>query len=300
MISLVVPTRNRSYTLRKVLPSYLTQEQVSEIVIVDDAGTDDTRAVVDAAALAHPAVAVRYLRHGERQGAARSRQAGAAAAVNDHVLFCDDDEYLEPGYAAECLRLLVAEGAGAVSGRRVYMRTGETRAAALARFGDGLRRVAPFNYRLCETVNGAVFRGVVSLPLTNSNILTTRALVMRFGFDPHYRAGNGYREESDFQMALFLAGWPVLASNDAHSLHLPLGEVRTGGQRVRRWRKFAWSVRYNGYFLDKYYPAYAVVVGLTQPLWLAKARAALYLAWRTFLRPQLHAAVMAARYGAAR
>ena len=160
-----------------------------------------------------------------------------------------------------------------------------------------MRRVRPFHYGLCEAVNGAVFKGVISLPLTNSNIVTRRAYVERFRFDPHYSTGNGYREESDFQMALFLAGLPVLASNDVHSLHLPMAEVRTGGQRVRRVRKFLWSVRYNGYFLDKHYRAYAAKVGLRQPLWLAKLRATAYIGWRNFLRPPLHAAAMAARYG---
>jgi glycosyltransferase involved in cell wall biosynthesis len=298
MISIIVPTRNRAYTLRKVLPSYCTQELVTEIVLVDDAGEDDTAEVAEAIAAEYPAITLRIVRHAQRMGAARSRQDGAAAAANAFVLFCDDDEYLEPGYAAECFALLMARNAGAVSGRRVYMRTGETRAQALARFGDGMRRTAPFNYAVCETVNGAVFTGAVSMPITNSNILTRREHVLTFGFDPHYSAGNGYREESDFQIRLFLAGLPVLASNDVHSFHLPMGEVRTGGQRIRRLRKFLWSVRYNGYFLDQHYRAYAERVGLRQPLWIARVRATGYLAWRNFLRPPLHALAMTARYGA--
>ncbi|MBB3911815.1 glycosyltransferase family 2 protein [Sphingomonas desiccabilis] len=297
MISLIVPTRNRAYTLRKVLPSYFTQERVNEIILVDDAGEDDTARVAEGIARHFAGVQLRIVRHERRLGAARARQNGAAAASNPFVLFCDDDEYLEPGYAAECLALLTARNAGAVSGRRVYMRSGETREQALARFGNGMRRAPPFNYALCETVNGAVFTGVVSLPITNSNILTRREHVLNFGFDPHYRAGNGYREESDFQMRLFLAGLPVLASNDAHSVHLPMGEVRTGGQRVRRVRKFLWSVRYNGYFLDRHYRAYAARVGLRQPLWVARLRATAYLAWRNFLRPPLYAVAMSARYG---
>ncbi|MFZ3484615.1 glycosyltransferase family 2 protein [Sphingomonas sp. 3-13AW] len=297
MISIIVPTRNRAYTLRKVLPSYCTQELVSEIVLVDDAGEDDTASVAEAIVRDHPRVTLRIVRHDRRMGAARSRQDGAAAASNPYVLFCDDDEYLEPGYAAECYTLLITRGAGAVSGRRVYMRSGETREQALARFGDGMRRTAPFNYALCETVNGAVFTGAISLPITNSNILTRKEHVLKFGFDPHYSAGNGYREESDFQMRLFLAGLPVLASNDAHSLHLPMAEVRTGGQRIRRMRKFLWSVRYNSYFLDRHYRAYADRVGLRQPLWAARWKAAAYLAWRNFLRPPLYAIAMSAKYG---
>lgn len=297
MISIVVPTRNRAYTLRKVLPSYFVQDGVDEVLLVDDAGDDETADIAAAIAENFPNVALRIVRHDQRRGAAASRQDGAGAAAGEFVLFCDDDEYLEPGYAAECLRLLLEHGAGAVSGRRVYMLAGETRAHALHRFGNGMRRGKPFDYALCENVNGAVFEGVVSLPITNSNILTRRSYVERFGFDPHYAGGNGYREESDFQMSLFLSGHPILASNDAHSVHLPMGEVRTGGQRVHAARKFFWSVRYNAYFLEKHYGRYARKVGLRQPLWLAKLRALFYLAWRNFFRPPLYAIVMSARFG---
>lgn len=295
MISMVVPTRNRAYTLRRVLPSYFEQDGVGEIVLVDDAGTDDVADVFAEIGAAYPDVARCYTHNGERGGASRARQQGAARARYPYVLFCDDDEYLEPGYAAECLRLLIERDAGAVSGRRVYMRPGESREQALERFGNGLRRAAPFDYRLCELVNGARFDGVLSLPLTNSNILTRKDLVARFGFDPHYSTGNGYREESDYQMNLFVHGLPVLVSNAVHSLHLPMSEVRSGGQRVRRMRKFLWSVRYNAYFLDKYYAAYSSRLGLSQPLWFAKTYAAVYFAWRNFLRPPLYAVAMRTR-----
>lgn len=294
-ISLVVPTRNRAYTLRKVLPSYFEQEGVREIVLIDDAGTDDVAEVFARIGTAYPGVERTYWRNDQRGGASRGRQQGAMRARHPFVLFCDDDEYLEPGYAIECLRLLIANRAGAVSGRRVYMMPGESRAQALSRFGNGLRHTAPFDYRLCELVNGARFEGVLSLPLTNSNILTRKDFVEQYGFDPHYCTGNGYREESDYQMNLFVHGLPVLVSNAVHSFHLPMREVRSGGQRVRRVRKFLWSVHYNGYFLDKYYGAYRRAVGLSQPLWLAKAYATAYFAWRNFLRPPLYAVAMRAR-----
>ncbi len=297
MISIVVPTRNRAYTLKKVLPSYFAQDGVREVLLVDDAGDDDTATVAADIARSYPDVTLKIVRHARRMGAAASRQDGAAAAAGQFVLFCDDDEYLEPGYAAECLRLLLDRGAGAVSGRRVYMLASETREQALRRFGNGMRHGRTFDYALCENVNGAIFEGVVSLPITNSNILTRRSHVEQFGFDPHYSGGNGYREESDFQMSLFLAGFPILASNDAHSVHLPMTEVRTGGQRVQRMRKFLWSVRYNAYFLEKHYSRYAAKVGLRQPLWIAKLRAPVYLAWRNFLRPPLYALAMSLKFG---
>ncbi|WP_425259327.1 glycosyltransferase family 2 protein [Rubrivivax sp. RP6-9] len=293
MISLVVPTRNRAHTLRIVAPSYFAQADVDEIVFVSDAGDDDTEAVLRAVARAHPAVRMQFLRNARRLGASQSRNIGVQACSNDFVLFCDDDEFLEAGYARTCLAKLLALGAGAVSGRRVYMEVGETTADALRRFGTGLRNAVPFRPVLCEYVNGARFLGDRQQPITNAIILTRRSLLLQYPFDAAYARGNGYREESDYQMNLFVHGHAIWVTNDCHSLHLPLSQVRTGGQRTQTWRRLVWSVHYTRYFYGKYYAAYAARLGLRTPRWLALAAFTGFSVYRELLRPPLHALAMA-------
>lgn len=292
MITLVVPTRDRAHTLRLVAPSYFAQDGVSEIVFVVDAGSDDTPAAIAAAAARFPAVRTKILTNPARLGASQSRNVGAAAASNDYILFCDDDEYLEPGYAAVCLDKLRRSGAAAVSGRRVYMREGETPQQALRRFGNGLRRAPPFRRALCEYVNGARFDGDIELPFTNAIILTERRLLQQFPFDPYYARGNGYREETDYQMNLFTHGFRILVTSDVHSIHLCPSQVQRGGQRVSRWRRVYWSVHYTRYFYRKYYRAYAARTGLRLPQTAAVALFAGFAAYREFLRPPLHAAAL--------
>ncbi len=296
MISMVVPTRNRAYTLRKVLPSYFEQEAVTEIILIDDAGEDDTAQLLATMGERYPGVSTRVVRNPERRGASYGRQLGASEAINDYVLFCDDDEYLEAGYAAACLKVLRERNAGAVSGRRVYMRDGESPDQALLRFGDGVRAREPFDKGLLEIVNGARFTGVVSVPFTNAIIVTPKALIAEFGFDSHYARGNGYREESDYQLNLFVHGHDIFTVNEAHSIHLPMAEVRTGGQRIDKIRKVRWSVYYNNYFLDKYYEAYKARVGLRQPKWWAKIAQGSFLAWRNLIRPPLYDLATAVLY----
>lgn len=289
MITMVVPTRNRAYTLRKVLPSYLGQHGVSEFILVDDCGEDDAEAALAEHAAQFPTVACRYLRNPTRLGASAGRQRGAECAANDFVLFCDDDEYLAPGYAATCLALMQDDPTvGAVSGRRVYMRDGEAPEAALARFGSGTRNRGFFDRTLLQIVNGARFTGTIAVPFTIANILTRKALLARFPFDSHYARGNGYREESDYQMNLYVNGYTILVTADAHSIHLPYKEVRTGGQRIDKWRKLGWSVHYNNYFLDKYHAAYRRRAGVRTPTWAVKALSATYLAWFGIVRPKLY------------
>ncbi len=293
MISMVIPTRNRAHTLRLVAESYFRQELVTEILFVIDEGTDDTPSVVATLAATYPDVRARIIRNEARQGASQSRNIGVAQATNDFILFCDDDEYLEAGYARTCLEKLESLNAAAVSGRRVYMLGDETPEAALQRFGQGLRRAAPFNRTICEYVNGARFAGDLKLPFTNAIILTRRELLLRFPFDPFYARGNGYREETDYQMNLFTNGFDIYVTNACHSIHLPLAQVRTGGQRTRPFNRIYWSIYYTRYFFDKYFDRYAARTQLALPKQAALALFAVFAIYRELLRPTLHSVALA-------
>jgi len=288
MISMVIPTRNRAHTLRLVAPSYFSQDLVSEILFVDDHGEDETPELIRDLAEHYPSVSVRVIRNSSRLGASQSRNVGAGLVSHDYVLFCDDDEYLEPGYAKTCLEKLVSLGAGAVSGRRIYMREGETLAEAVRRFGNGMRRTKPFRPVICEIVNGAYFAGDLRLPFTNAVILTRTELLRRFPFDPYYARGNGYREETDFQMNLFVNGHDIYVTNDCHSIHLPLSRVRAGGQRTDAVKRIYWSIFYTEYFFRKYFDRYAERMGITVPRSVALALFAGFVVYKETVRPALH------------
>ncbi len=294
MITLVVPTHNRAHTLRLVAPSYFAQDGVSELIFVSDAGEDDTAAVLADVARGFPEKTFRLLRNETRLGASQSRNVGIAASTNEFILFCDDDEYLEAGYARVLLGKLQAQNLGAVSGRRVYMLPGETTAAALQRFGTGMRTAKPFRALICEYVNGARFSGDIAIPITNAIILTKKSLLLKFPFDDHYAVGNGYREETDFQMNLYVNGFDIHVTNDCHSFHLPLAQFRTGGQRTRPFKRLYWSIYYTRYFFGKYYERYAKRLGLRSPRWFALAAFTVFATYRETLRPALYSIAMRA------
>ena len=288
MITLIVPTCNRAHTLRLVAPSYFQQAGVSEIIFVNDAGTDDTPAVIEQLSKDNPDVKTRLLTNAQRLGASESRNVGVREASNPYILFCDDDEYLEPGYAHVCLRKLTELNAGAVSGRRIYLEPGESPLQALRRFGNGIRKTQPFRFLICEYVNAARYSGDIQLPITNAIILTRKSLLQQFPFDSHYARGNGYREESDFQMNLFTHGYSIYVTNDRHSFHLPLSQVRTGGQRASAAARVRWALYYTNYFFGKYYQQYARRTGIRTPRWAAMALFTVFCFYRETLRPPLY------------
>lgn len=285
MITLVVPTRNRAHTLRLVLPSYLQQALITELIVVDDHGDDETASVMSALAHQYPEKRVVLLHNDRRRGAPYSRNRGYRQASNSYILFCDDDEYLETDYAAVCLRKLNESGAAIVSGRRIYKLSDETPEEAIQRFGNGTDDTTPFNKYTYEYHPRARYYGDIKIPLTNSVILTKKDLLEKFNFDEFYARGNGYREESDYQMNVFVNGHDILVTNDVHSIHLSRQECRKGGQRINRLYALYWSIYYTNYFYRKYYDRYAKRVGLRMGRRTALVVFAAYMTYALFIRP---------------
>ncbi len=293
MISMVIPTKNRAHTLKLVARSYFSQEGVSEIVFVNDGGDYETRGVLEVISKDYPNVNLIIHDNPKSVGASEARNIGSNIASNDYILFCDDDEYMEQGYAKTCLDKLKSLDAGAVSGRRIYMRDGESREGALKRFGNGMRRSKPMNYVICELVNGAIYEGDLSLPFTNAIILTRKDLLEQFPFDGFYARGNGYREETDYQMNLFVNGYDIYVTNDCHTMHLPMSQVKTGGQRVNKFRRIYWAIYYTNYFFNKYYDRYAKRTGVKTPKKVALVLFSIFAVYKEFLRPPLYFVAMA-------
>ena len=295
MITIVIPTRDRGHTLHLVAQSYFSQELVTEVIFVNDGGTDDTPNIISKIATGYPYVHFKIINNKTRLGASQSRNIGASKASNEFILFCDDDEYMGKGYAATCLKLLTTLNAGAISGRRIYLQEKETQEQALTRFGKGMRSVKFFNPLICEYINGAIINGNLKVPFTNANILTRLNLILKFPFDSYYNRGNGYREETDYQMNLFVNGFDIFVTNECHTFHLPMSSVPSGGQRVSRLRRVYWSIFYTKYFFAKYYSKYAKRIGSRIPESAALFMFSCFSLYREFLRPTLYRAVMNVR-----
>ena len=91
LISVVIPTKNRAQRLVKAVISAQQQIGVTlEILIVDDASTDNTEAVVKS--LADNDVRVKYFRHHQSIGGGAARNTGIENSTGALVAFLDDDD----------------------------------------------------------------------------------------------------------------------------------------------------------------------------------------------------------------
>ena len=93
--SVVIPTFNASESIRRAIGSVLEQsEQDFEIIIVDDASTDDTVAVVEA--LQRADARIRLVRQPVNAGPAAARNRGLDAAEGEWVAMLDADDAFYP------------------------------------------------------------------------------------------------------------------------------------------------------------------------------------------------------------
>jgi glycosyltransferase involved in cell wall biosynthesis len=91
LVSVVVPTRNRAELLRRALATVRAQTYDHiEVIVIDDASTDDTPAVLDR--IAEKDERLRILRTDQRCGGAAARNLGIRAARGAFVAFLDDDD----------------------------------------------------------------------------------------------------------------------------------------------------------------------------------------------------------------
>lgn len=105
-LSIVIPVFNAAATLQEQLEALLVgMDDDMEIVIVDNASTDASRAIADRAAARH--VSVRVIDASDRTGEAHARNVGVAAARSDSIAFCDADDVVAPGWAAAMRSALV-------------------------------------------------------------------------------------------------------------------------------------------------------------------------------------------------
>lgn len=105
--SVVIPTRDRDGTLREALESVRAQtERDLEVIVVDDAGSTATRALVES----FEDLPITYLVNDHAHGGAGTRNAGAERARGRWIAFLDDDDTWLPTRLQRVRELIAHSG----------------------------------------------------------------------------------------------------------------------------------------------------------------------------------------------
>lgn len=171
-ISIVIPTQNKCRSLARTLASLERIGAASgkfDVIVVDDASTDDTDGWL---ARYRPVYPIRRVRNVCKAGPASARNRGFSLAQGDVLLFLDDDMECDPGLIDAHMAHHGAAEEVAVVGRVLYHP--ELRRSALTRYFDAQHRghASP----LCPPARFA-----------SNNLSLSRALLERVGrFDDSF------------------------------------------------------------------------------------------------------------------
>jgi glycosyltransferase involved in cell wall biosynthesis len=100
--SIVIPLFNRENEVLRAIESCLVQDfQAFEVVVVDDASTDQSATVVEALQDKR----VRLIRHAKNRGQCPARNTGVQVAAGDWIVFLDSDDELLPGCLKRCFEI---------------------------------------------------------------------------------------------------------------------------------------------------------------------------------------------------
>jgi glycosyltransferase involved in cell wall biosynthesis len=145
-VSVIIPMHNASATVTGVVESFLGIDASVEVVVVDDASTDDS--VERVTTLGRPEVIVERFETNRGAGIARNR--GFERATGRYTLFFDSDDEIHPGTLTSAIGALDETGANVAMMPYRYRRGHSPQfdgmnsfdAAAWARYATAARRVA--------------------------------------------------------------------------------------------------------------------------------------------------------------
>jgi GT2 family glycosyltransferase len=109
-VSVIVPTWNCAGYLTACLNSLRRQTVAAEIIVVNDASTDETTAVLESFG-----DQITVIRHDRQRGANAARNTGIAAASGDFIAFADADNEYSPQWIEFLLNAILSDSTSALA-----------------------------------------------------------------------------------------------------------------------------------------------------------------------------------------
>jgi GT2 family glycosyltransferase len=258
-VSVIIPTYNRLELLEVILPSYLKSEFVDELILVDDCSNPSTQEGLQALACSDSRIKI--LINEMNSGAPASRNRGIASASGNLLLLSEDDLELGEGYMETLIRHMQESNADIISGRRLWMRAGESKEGIIARSSDV--KLPVVNLRWMEFYSNAITNDDVEAPLLDGTMLMRKEVAQVVRYHEPFGGPSTWREESDFQLSALGKGFRLVFCPHAVCFHLPRLSASFGPNRMRGDLRYLARIFHNNCLflarhqslLEKYYPS---------------------------------------------
>lgn len=246
-ISVIIPTKDRLSYLKKVIPSYLMQEEVREIVVVIDGSTDGTREYLED--YCRGSKVVRFVDNGINRGTPFARNRGIDVARYEYIFMAEDDLELSENFFGTLSSHMAHGGADIICGRNIFRRETETAIESIVRT-DRLRG-SYVNMRTIEVETGMNIREDRPEPIIASPMLAKATVFREVRYDERYRV-NFWREETDFQLSARERGYKLACCPHAISFNFEIGNDRGGAHAAIGLRREKWVIINNWRFVKKH------------------------------------------------
>ncbi len=217
-VSIIIPAHNNSHLTKACLEACLATVPgwcQGEIIVVDDASSDDTSAVLNE--LASRVSCLRVVRNEARLGFIVSCNRGANHATGDILVFLNNDTLPQPGWLPPLLALFHRyRWAGAAGGKLLYP-DGRLQEAGGVVFSDG--SAANFGRNDSEP-DLPLYNYVREVDYCSGALLATRRTLFNEigGFDELYCPA--YYEDTDYCFKLRARGYRVYYQPESRVIHV--------------------------------------------------------------------------------
>lgn len=249
-VSIIIPTYNRQETLKEVLPSYLSQTGVDEIIIVDDGSVPPVSLCLEQRLLAESRLQV--VRHRRSLGSSIARNTGVSAASAEYVFFGEDDLVLPADHVATLVRERERLNADLVCGRLLQQVASETIEQAERRAVREQRLIFDHHHISVRTEH---LERSAELPFAHAIFLASRELLSDYRFSGHLGGPSFLREDGELQLRLRRDGYRLFATPSTYSFHMARHKTSGAGTRSAQaaWIQIASATVNSWQVIDEYH-----------------------------------------------
>jgi glycosyltransferase involved in cell wall biosynthesis len=223
-VSVVIPCFNSAKFLNESVASIVSQTvPVEEIIIVDDASTDDSFEVASGLSTKYSKVKITVHRNSCNQGPGRSRNTGITAATGDYVAFLDADDVWLPDKIERQLNFLRSKHIPAVVSEVIV--TNETLKPFDVQDKSAYVGLDP------EDLARAIYLGKITM--STPTLICERGVLLEFGgFDDKLRL----REDHALLIKLSLGGKLAIHAEPVVKRRAHMGSYSSGVNPLIKFR----------------------------------------------------------------
>jgi glycosyltransferase involved in cell wall biosynthesis len=227
-VSVIIPTYNRHKLLIEVLPSYLKQKHVHEIIIIDDGSDIPLNEIIDDNTYFDDRI--RIFTNNRSLGLCNARNQGVMEATSNWIFFGEDDLVLSDNHIENIHRDRIQLDADMICGNLIQQEFGESLQESYERVSKR-KNVSLFNHRLMA-INYGTIKEPIELPFSHAIFMAPTEVVKKYLFSTRIGGPSFLREDLEFQLTARTCGYRLFATPNATAYHYAKSKSHGSGTRL--------------------------------------------------------------------